>query len=304
MGLRIVNNIAAMNTHRQLSVADAGLSKSLERLSSGYRINRAADDAAGLAISQSFRADIASFKVAQRNTSEASSMLQVAEGAMEQIGNMLTRLKELATQAASANVGSSERTKIDSEADKLLDEINRIANGTKYGSDVLINGSFGDRSVGSLGGSDNTVNYGYKGTSYYQFDFSDIDGADMTGSTITDDATLVKAGTWTIARSSATTVTATNGTVVAYGTVGGNSVNFSDLGIKISGGANMTAANLDSDTFTVTDVGLATTGITASSTVTTGTWTLTDSSGTATLTNGSESQTVSLNASQVANFDQ
>ncbi|MBW2046446.1 MAG: flagellin, partial [Deltaproteobacteria bacterium] len=97
MGLRIVNNIAAMNTHRQLSVADAGLSKSLERLSSGYRINRAADDAAGLAISQSFRADIASFKVAQRNTSEASSMLQVAEGAMEQIGNMLTRLKELAT---------------------------------------------------------------------------------------------------------------------------------------------------------------------------------------------------------------
>ncbi|MBW1669614.1 MAG: hypothetical protein JRJ66_16530 [Deltaproteobacteria bacterium] len=167
MGLRIVNNIAAMNTHRQLSVADAGLSKSLERLSSGYRINRAADDAAGLAISQSFRA----FKVAQRNTSEASSMLQVAEGAMEQIGNMLTRLKELATQAASANVGSSERTKIDSEADKLLDEIDRIANGTKYGSDVLINGSFGDRSVGSLAGSDNTVNYGYKGTSYYQFDY-------------------------------------------------------------------------------------------------------------------------------------
>lgn len=304
MGLRIVNNIAAMNTHRQLSVADAGLSKSLERLSSGYRINRAADDAAGLAISQSFRADIASFKVAQRNTSEASSMLQVAEGAMEQIGNMLTRLKELATQAASANVGSSERTKIDSEADKLLDEIDRIANGTKYGSDVLINGSFGDRSVGSLGGSDNTVNYGYKGTSYYQFDFSDIDGVGMTGSTITDDATLVKAGTWTIARSSATTVTATNGTVVAYGTVGGNSVNFSDLGIKISGDANMTTTNLDSDTFTVTDVGLATTGITASSTVTTGTWTLTDSSGTATLTNGSESQTVSLNASQVANFDQ
>ena len=85
--------------------SDAGLSKSLERLSSGYRINKAADDAAGLAISQQFRADIASFKVASRNTSEANSLLQVAEGAMDQIGNMLTRLKELATQAASANAG-------------------------------------------------------------------------------------------------------------------------------------------------------------------------------------------------------
>ncbi|MBW1978520.1 MAG: hypothetical protein JRI79_11230 [Deltaproteobacteria bacterium] len=101
----------------------------------------------------------------------------------------------------------------------------------------------------------------------------------MTGSTITDDATLVKAGTWTIAASSGATVTATNGTVVAYGTVANNSVNFSDLGIKISGDATMTTTNLDSDTFTVTDVGLATTGITVSSTVTTGTWTLTDSSG-------------------------
>jgi len=71
MSLRIQNNIAAMNAHRQLQISDSGLSKSLERLSSGYRINRAADDAAGLAISQQFRADIASYKVASRNTSEA-----------------------------------------------------------------------------------------------------------------------------------------------------------------------------------------------------------------------------------------
>ena len=100
MGLRIQNNIAAMNAHRNLSISDSNLSRSLQRLSSGYRINSAADDAAGLAISQSFRADIASYKVASRNTSEASALLQVAEGAMDQIGNMLTRLKELATQAS------------------------------------------------------------------------------------------------------------------------------------------------------------------------------------------------------------
>ncbi|MBW2605745.1 MAG: flagellin, partial [Deltaproteobacteria bacterium] len=107
MGLRIQNNIAAMNAHRNLGLADSAMGKSLERLSSGYRINRAADDAAGLAISQSFRADIASFKVASRNTSEASSLLQVAEGGLDQIGNMLTRMKELATQASSANSGTN-----------------------------------------------------------------------------------------------------------------------------------------------------------------------------------------------------
>ncbi|MBW1961902.1 MAG: flagellin [Deltaproteobacteria bacterium] len=142
MGLRIQNNISAMNTHRQLSISDAGLSKSLERLSSGYRINRAADDSAGLAISQSFRADIASFKVASRNASEASSMLQVAEGALDQIANMLTRLKELATQAASANSGSN-LSKIDAEADQLKLEIERIADSTEYADTKLIDGSYG-----------------------------------------------------------------------------------------------------------------------------------------------------------------
>jgi flagellin len=142
MGLRIQNNIAAMNAHRNLSISDAGLSKSLERLSSGYRINKAADDAAGLSISQAFRADIASFKVASRNASEASSLLQVAEGALDQIGNMLTRLKELATQAASANSGSN-LAKIDAESDQLLLEIERIADSTEYADVSLIDGSYG-----------------------------------------------------------------------------------------------------------------------------------------------------------------
>ncbi len=142
MGLRIQHNIAAMNAHRQLTISDAGLAKSLERLSSGYRINRAADDAAGLAISQQFRADIASYNVASRNASEASSLLQVAEGAMDQIGNMLTRLKELATQASSANAGSN-LSKINAEGDKLINEIDRIVSSTEYAGTKLINGTFG-----------------------------------------------------------------------------------------------------------------------------------------------------------------
>jgi len=142
MGLRIQNNISAMYAHRNLTVSDNALTKSLERLSSGYRINRAADDAAGLSISQAFRADIASYQAASQNVAEANSLLQVAEGGMDQIGNMLTRLKQLATQAASANAGAN-LDKINAEGNKLLDEIDRISNVTEYAGAKLLNGSFG-----------------------------------------------------------------------------------------------------------------------------------------------------------------
>lgn len=142
MGLRIQNNIAALNAHRNLTISDSAMSKSLERLSSGYRINRAADDAAGLAISTQFRADIASYKAASRNASEANSLLQTAEGAMDQISNMLTRLKELATQASSANA-SSNLAKINQEGNALLDEIDRIASSTEYAGSKLLDGTFG-----------------------------------------------------------------------------------------------------------------------------------------------------------------
>lgn len=151
MGLRIQNNLAAMNAQRNLATSDSNMSKSLEKLSSGFRINRAADDAAGLSVSQQMRADVTSYKVASRNVSEANAMLQVAEGAMDQIGNMLTRLKELATQASSAN-SSGNLTKINAEGNKLLDEIDRIAQSTEYAGTKLTNGSFG---VGlSVGGTD------------------------------------------------------------------------------------------------------------------------------------------------------
>lgn len=149
MGFRIPNNIASINTQRNLQISDAGLSKSLERLSSGYRINSAKDDAAGLAISQKFRADIASVKVAQRNIAEANSLLQVADGAMSNIGDILTRMKELATQAASANVGN-EISKVANEYNALVSEIDRIANSTKYAGVSLITGSFSAGNTGAF----------------------------------------------------------------------------------------------------------------------------------------------------------
>ena len=151
MGLRIQNNIAAFNAHRNLKTADAGLSKSLERLSSGYRINKASDDAAGLAVSMRFRAQIKSLAQAGRNASEANSLLQVAEGAGDQITNILQRMKELATQAASTNTGTTDRANISAEVETLESEITRIANSTKYSGSSLIDGSFGGLTVSSAG---------------------------------------------------------------------------------------------------------------------------------------------------------
>ena len=189
MGLRIQNNIAAINAHRQLGIADAGMSKSLERLSSGYRINRAADDAAGLSISQQFRADIASYKAASRNVSEATALLQVAEGAMDQISNMLVRLKELATQASSANAGSN-LSKINAEGNKLIDEIDRIADSTEYAGSKLLNGSFGV--TVSSGGSTFNATLGFAGVTGLESGVEYTVAADANGGNvdITISATL------------------------------------------------------------------------------------------------------------------
>ncbi|MGQ3685287.1 MAG: flagellin N-terminal helical domain-containing protein [Candidatus Loosdrechtia sp.] len=155
MSLRIQNNIAALNTHRNLQLAGSNLSKSLERLSSGFRINKASDDAAGLAVSMRFRSQIGSLKQGARNASEATSMLQIAEGAADQITNILQRMKELATQAASSNTSQADRVNIDNEVTSLRSEIDRIATSTKYSGTRLIDGSFGTLGVSTWGGLNN-----------------------------------------------------------------------------------------------------------------------------------------------------
>ncbi|MDD5171033.1 MAG: flagellin, partial [Syntrophales bacterium] len=140
VSFRIQNNITSLIAHRSLALADSSMARSLERLSSGYRINRAADDAAGLSVATSLRADVAGAQVAQRNVSEGNAMLQVAEGALEQVGNILTRMKELATQAASANTGSN-LAKINAEYGQLQSEIDRIVKSTQYGAKNLLDGT-------------------------------------------------------------------------------------------------------------------------------------------------------------------
>jgi flagellin len=141
MGLRINTNIAAFNAHRQLSQTDSALSVSLERLSSGLRINKAKDDVAGLAIANSFRTEVRGLRAAQQNAAQATAMLQVADGAGNQIETILERLKELATTAASDNTSAAGRQSLNDEADALVSEINRIATDTKYAGNSLIDGT-------------------------------------------------------------------------------------------------------------------------------------------------------------------
>ncbi len=154
MGLRINTNIAAFNAHRQLEKNDAAMGQSLERLSSGLRINKAKDDVAGLAIANSFRTEVRGLRKAQQNAAQATSMLQTADGAATQIETILERLKELATTAASDNTDSAGRASLNDEANQLLSEINRIATDTKYTGTTLINGEGGtlDFQIGSANG--------------------------------------------------------------------------------------------------------------------------------------------------------
>lgn len=141
MGLRINTNIASINAQRNLRKTRAGLDKSLEKLSSGSRINRAGDDAAGLAISENLRAQIRGLKQAERNAMDGVSLVQVAEGGLSEISNILVRLRELAVQASSDTVGPTERKFLNVEFEQLVEEVDRIANATEFNKIPLLNGT-------------------------------------------------------------------------------------------------------------------------------------------------------------------
>jgi flagellin len=158
MSLRINHNISAMNTHRQLLSTDRMLSSSLEKLSSGLRINRAADDSAGLAISQRLRSQVDGLKMASQNAEQAKNMVQTSEGFLGEIHNMLGRMRVLAVQAASDTVGTSDRTSLQSEFALLRDEIDRIALAAEYNGEPLLDGSFsGQYQIGANAGANDAI---------------------------------------------------------------------------------------------------------------------------------------------------
>ena len=139
----INHNIAALNTYRQLSVNNTATSKSLEKLSSGYRINRAGDDAAGLAISEKMRSQIRGLNQAIRNAQDGISLIQTAEGALTETHSMLQRMRELAVQAANGTNTDADLEEIQKEIDQLIEEIDRIARKTEFNTKTLLDGSLG-----------------------------------------------------------------------------------------------------------------------------------------------------------------
>jgi flagellin len=141
MAMRIFNNIASTNAQRLLGANHDRLSQSVERISSGIRINRASDDAAGLAISEGLRSDIRALRQAGRNANDGVSLINIAEGALNEQSSMLIRLRELASQAATGTTGSTERATIQLEFNSLRNEIDRITNTTEFNGQKLIDGS-------------------------------------------------------------------------------------------------------------------------------------------------------------------
>ena len=139
--MRINNNLMALNTHRQLGINSNGIGKSVEKLSSGLRINRAGDDAAGLAISEKMRGQIRGLNQASRNAQDAISLVQTAEGALSETHAILQRMRELAVQAANDTNTDSDRGELQKEIDQLTKEIDRIANTTEFNTLKLLDGS-------------------------------------------------------------------------------------------------------------------------------------------------------------------
>jgi len=161
MGLRVATNVPSLVTRRNLEMNGKEAARSLARLSSGNRIVNSGDDAAGLAISQNLQAEIRGLRQAQRNAGDGVSFVQTAEGALNEVSNILIRLRELGVQAASDTVGDSERSLIQKEFNVLRQEVDRISAVTTYGGRNLLDGSAGELSfqVGSRGGEENTISF-------------------------------------------------------------------------------------------------------------------------------------------------
>lgn len=148
--MRVNTNVSSINAWRNLSITDLNMSKNLERLSSGMRINRAADDAAGLAVSEKMRAQIKGINQAIRNSQDGISLVQTAEGSMAEIHSMLQRMRELAVQAGNDTLQPQDRDQIQSEMDHLAKEITRITNSTQFNAKDLINGSLKNGNISEI----------------------------------------------------------------------------------------------------------------------------------------------------------
>ncbi len=224
--MRINTNIAALTAQRNLNMTETSLQKSMQKLSSGFRINNASDDAAGLAISNKLGATVQSLTQASRNADQANSVMQIMQGGASQIESILQRMKELATQSNSSTVDSAAQTQLNNEFTSLKNEIDRITGTTQFNGNNLLDGSFG-ASVNTDAGTSTVL---ASATTH-------VSGADINGTA---------AGTYTVDNSVAGKITISNAAgdaqTVVVGTDGQQNVNFSSFGITLKLTSGYTAA--------------------------------------------------------------
>ncbi|RAS82289.1 flagellin [Priestia endophytica] len=239
--MRINHNIAALNTYNKLGVNNNAMSKNMEKLSSGLRINRAGDDAAGLSISEKMRAQIRGLDQASKNAQDGISLLQTAEGGLNETHDILQRMNELATQAANGTLEPEDRQAISDELSQLTDEVDRIAKSANFNEKHLLDGSLSARLDATTSTTD-----------------------DATGVLSVDVSAAKEGTTYTLSTSGAGkyTLTDTNGNsqsleLADYSGTAGEEVpgtlDFNELGIKIAVDGTQTAADLGNDTTIVTE---------------------------------------------------
>ena len=245
-GFRVNTNTSAVNTYRSYSAAQAGLERNIERLSSGLRINRAADDTAGSAISQRMNNQVRGMQQSNRNVQQANNLLQSAEGGLNEIHGILARMRELAVQAASDGMNIDDRASIELEYSQLKAEITRIGNGTEYNSMKLIDGSRAKDVDASSMGTNQIASYSVNSNvaTNDTFDF------DM-GSVASDQITL---------RNTDTGATQTLHQPDGAGFTAGDILNFDDLGITLELGSQFETIydedfSITQGTFTTVQVG-------------------------------------------------
>jgi len=269
--MRINNNIMALNTHRQLSINNSNMQKSLEKLSSGYRINRAGDDAAGLAISEKMRAQIRGLNMASKNAQDGISLIQTAEGGLNETHSILQKMRELAVQSSSDTNIEVDRGEIQKEVDQLAAEITRISNNTEFNTQKLLNGGIKDIKFHIGANEGQNISLGINAMDAYSLgvardsveasiasgatNISSVKLGDTLGAGIVNGAAIeISATDNTGAKATGTLTAGTNGTITASAGSVGTALN----GVKIVFGndSNTTlAAAWDDTTKTVTITG-------------------------------------------------
>lgn len=245
MGVRINTNIEALNAQRNLGISGLAFGKSVEKLSSGLRINRAADDAAGLAISEKLRAQVRGLNQAQRNAQDGISMVQTAEGALTEVHSMLQRMRELAVQASNSTLSSSDTQSVNTEITALKAEIDRVAGSTTFNGQFLLTGAL---SVSQSGGT-SIVGLALNTTAN-----ASVSAVDVSGAKASTTYTLTSAAGGLVTLSDASGNSQQVTLAATIGATGTEAINFSTLGVKISvvGASGKTAADLATDLATKT----------------------------------------------------